>query len=243
MDNTALIHIAFDLLAVIAALLSGWLICHWKFQQALPKTTATLGGGYFVFLGLGSITGAYVFGTLNLYMSDIPEIGRSIVGALLGAICMVEYYKIRHNLSGSTGYIYVVPFTVSVIIGRIGCFFSGLHDQTHGIAINQLHHAPWWGWDYGDHILRHPVQLYESASMIVFLLCIIAALAYCHRVVVRYGFYLCVGFYATQRFIWEFFKPYGAIIPPFNIFHILCLALLAYSIFMITKVRNDNHRT
>ncbi len=56
----------------------------WIFQQALPETTAKIDTGYFLFLSSGSITGAYLFGTLNLYVSGVPEIGRSILGAVFG---------------------------------------------------------------------------------------------------------------------------------------------------------------
>ncbi len=232
MINEVILHTAFDMLAVLLAILTGWRAYKWRFQQALPETTAKIGTGYFLFLSLGSITGAYLFGTLNLYISGVPEIGRSILGAVFGAICMVELYKLRKGMSGSTGYIYIVPFTVSVIIGRVGCFLSGLHDQTHGVETD----LP-WGWDYGDQVLRHPVQIYESLSMIALLLCIVAALKYCHNTVVRYGFYMCVGFYAAQRFVWEFFKPYGDVIPPLNIFQVLCLTIMLYSAFMILRVR------
>lgn len=235
MVNGIIFHTAFDMLAVLLAILSGWLVYRWKFQQALPQTTAKIGRGYFLFLSMGSITGAYIFGTLNLYVSGVPEVGRSILGAVFGATFMVELYKLRRGTSGSTGYVYIIPFTVSVIIGRIGCFLSGIHDHTHGIETN----LP-WGWDYDDQVLRHPVQLYESLSMVVFLLLTIVTLKCCHNVIVRYGFYMCVGFYAAQRFVWEFFKPYGDVIPPLNVFQVLCLVILLYSAFMVLRVRNDS---
>ena len=40
---------------------------------------------------------------------------------------------------------------------------------------------------------------------------------------------LFVGVYAAQRFLWEFIKPYGTVIGPFNLFHLICLGLLAYA--------------
>jgi prolipoprotein diacylglyceryltransferase len=51
--------------------------------------------------------------------------------------------------------------------------------------------------------------------------------------VLRQGFYLFVGFYAAQRFVWEFFKPYPTVIGPFNVFHIICIVMLGYSLFMM----------
>ena len=51
----------------------------------------------------------------------------------------------------------------------------------------------------------------------------------------RNGFYLMVGFYASQRFLWEFLKPYATVVGPLNIFHILCLVLIEYSALMIAR--------
>ena len=59
------------------------------------------------------------------------------------------------------------------------------------------------------------------------------------------GFYLAVGFYGAQRFVWEFIKPYGALIGPFTLFHLLSAAIVAYAIVMIatapspTPIRKD----
>jgi phosphatidylglycerol:prolipoprotein diacylglycerol transferase len=51
--------------------------------------------------------------------------------------------------------------------------------------------------------------------------------------VIDNGFYLAAGFYAAQRFAWEFFKPYGAVLGPFNLFHLLSLAIVAYASLMV----------
>jgi hypothetical protein len=49
----------------------------------------------------------------------------------------------------------------------------------------------------------------------------------------RGSFYLLVGFYAVQRFVWEFLKPYPRVLGPFDMFHFLMLALFAYSLWML----------
>jgi hypothetical protein len=49
----------------------------------------------------------------------------------------------------------------------------------------------------------------------------------------RSGFHLLVGFYALQRFCWEFLKPYPKVLGPFDMFHFLMLALFAYSLCML----------
>jgi hypothetical protein len=50
-----------------------------------------------------------------------------------------------------------------------------------------------------------------------------------YRIATIAGFYLFVGVYAGQRFLWEFIKPYGTIIGPFNLFQLICLGLLGYA--------------
>lgn len=52
-------------------------------------------------------------------------------------------------------------------VGRLGCFFAGLPDYTYGVPTD----LP-WGVNFGDGVPRHPVQLYESAAMLLFLSCI-----------------------------------------------------------------------
>jgi phosphatidylglycerol---prolipoprotein diacylglyceryl transferase len=55
------------------------------------------------------------------------------------------------------------------------------------------------------------------------------------------GFYLAVGFYGLQRFAWEFHKPYGTLIGPFTLFHLLSAAVCIYAIVMIaTAPRPEN---
>ncbi|MEZ0224607.1 MAG: prolipoprotein diacylglyceryl transferase [Alphaproteobacteria bacterium] len=232
----AIIHTAFDLLAVTLAVLGGWVVYKWRLRDQLEKTAASVSSGYFIALSIGSIGGAFLFGTLNLYLMGLPTIGRSVLGSLFGAIMMVELYKLKRGTKGSTGYIYIVPFCLCIAVGRLGCFFSGIEDQTHGIPTG----LP-WAHDFGDGILRHPVQLYESFSMLAFTAFTLLALKNHKDLIIRYGFYLCAGFYATQRFAWEFLKPYHQL-GPLNMFQYICIALIIYSSIMIYGARHA-HRT
>ena len=90
--------------------------------------------------------------------------GKTIVGALAGGLITVELMKRYIGLRTSTGDLYAIPLAVGIAIGRIGCFLTGLSDNTYGTATS----LP-WGIDFGDGIRRHPTQLYE----IVFLLALI----------------------------------------------------------------------
>jgi prolipoprotein diacylglyceryltransferase len=51
----------------------------------------------------------------------------------------------------------------------------------------------------------------------------------------RHGFYWLAIAYGTQRFLWEFLKPYPTLIGPLNHFHLLCAGLIAYGAFMIAR--------
>ena len=44
----------------------------------------------------------------------------------------------------------------------------------------------------------------------------------------RRGFYALCAWYGAQRFLWEFLKPYPAVIGPLNLFHLLNGGLVIY---------------
>lgn len=233
-----LVHTLFDLAAAAASLaLTVW-VYRWRLQAEGPLVIEENGTGYAIALIGGAAVGGFGFGTFNLWFSGVPGLGRSILGALAGAILAIELFKRAKGISGSTGLIFVAGFAASVAVGRWGCFFSGLEDQTHGIPTTLS-----WGRDFGDGVARHPVQAYEAFSMAAFLAVALYCFARRQAFFMRHGFYLLVGFYCAQRFIWEFLKPYAAVAGPFNLFHFLCLALIAYSVFMIKRTTHDRPAT
>lgn len=227
------IHLTFDLLAWIAGMTSGVLVYRWRLGNSVEQFAVNVGIPYFASLLIGAIAGSYLLGTLNLYFSGIPGLGRSILGAIVGAILFIEIYKLNKGMNKSTGWLFVIPLTVSIAVGRVGCFLSGITDFTHGNPSN----LP-WAVDFGDGILRHPVQLYESISLLLFLLVALLLLKYRQRQFITAGFYLWVLVYASQRFVWEFFKPYGPVIWYLNIFHLICIGLIIYSIIMLKDHRS-----
>jgi phosphatidylglycerol---prolipoprotein diacylglyceryl transferase len=191
---------------------------------------------YYAVLVLGAALGAYLFGTLNLWASGQSGVGRSIEGAIFGGIASIEIYKRRARISARTGARFAAPLAIGIAIGRIGCFLAGLDDFTHGTPTT----LP-WGHDFGDGIPRHPVQLYETIAMLAFLVFYVVSLTRRSVFVARNGFYLAVLWYGLQRFVWEFFKPYGAIAGPFDLFHFLSLGLVAYAAVMIFMASEPVH--
>jgi prolipoprotein diacylglyceryltransferase len=65
------------------------------------------------------------------------------------------------GLHQSTGDLYAVPLALGIAIGRIGCFLTGLSDNTYGTPTT----LP-WAINFGDGIPRHPTQLYEIAFLL-----------------------------------------------------------------------------
>jgi prolipoprotein diacylglyceryltransferase len=171
-------------------------------------------------------------GSLNLNLAGTFALGHSIAGGIVGGIVGVELYKWANFIRGSTGAGFVAPLAAGIAVGRLGCFFAGLPDYTYGIPTP----LP-WGVDFGDGIPRHPVQLYESTAMLVFLVIYLGAVARGTTVFLRDGFYLFVAYYGVQRFVWEFLKPYPTVLGPFNVFHLLSLLMIAYSLVMIGRNR------
>jgi prolipoprotein diacylglyceryltransferase len=163
-------------------------------------------------------------------LSQQPGIARSIEGAIAGGIIAVELYKRAAGISARTGARFALPLAVGVAVGRIGCYLAGLDDFTYGTPTD----LP-WGHDFGDGILRHPVQLYESASMAAFAIIYVMRARRDDRFVIDNGFYLAVAWYGAQRFVWEFFKPYAPLIGPFTLFHLLSAAIFLYALVMIAS--------
>ncbi len=218
-------HYAGDIAAwVSAALAARWQYKRWP-DEALALAQ-TVRPSYFLALAFGALIGAWLLGSANSLRGLISAPSHSIAGALAGGIVAVELWKATHGVRVSTGGALVLPLCVGIIVGRLGCFFAGLPDFTYGVPSS----VP-WAVDLGDGIARHPVQLYESAAMAAFVA------LYLHARIANAGwarhhaFHAMIIFYACQRFLWEFLKPYPAVLGPLNLFHFLMLGLVAYGIF------------
>jgi prolipoprotein diacylglyceryltransferase len=226
--NGTFLHIAFDIGAWAAAGLSLYGLRYWSGIRFQASPAGDL--PYIAALVFGAGVGAVLFGSANLWLSYQAGIARSIEGAIAGGIVAVELYKRAAGISARTGARFALPLAVGVAVGRIGCYFAGLDDFTYGTAT-----ALPWGHDFGDGVLRHPVQLYESAAMAAFAIVYLWRARSDDRFVIDNGFYLAVAWYGAQRFVWEFFKPYAPLLGPFTLFHILSAAIFLYALVMIAS--------
>jgi prolipoprotein diacylglyceryltransferase len=225
--SATLFHAGFDALGWIGAALS----YYWLTRSAAVKFPPFPAANwrYISVLVFGAGVGALSFGTANLWLSQQAGFARSIEGALAGGIVAVELYKRSAGITVRTGARFALPLAVGVATGRIGCYLAGLDDFTYGTPAMLR-----WAHDFGDGVPRHPVQLYESAAMAAFAAVYVARALKNDRFVIENGFYLAVGYYALQRFFWEFIKPYGLLIGPFTLFHVLSVVIFLYAVIMIT---------
>ena len=228
-------HTVFDLLAWSSGLATSVALYRWRLKAVADRAARVVDGGYFVALALGAVPGAWLAGSANSLREHAPTLSHSVAGALVGAIVGIEIYKAIRGVKGSTGGVFVGSFSVGLVIGRLGCFFSGLADDTYGAPTR----LP-WGVDLGDGISRHPIQLYESLAMAAFLAAYLVGLRQRRPWAMHRGFYAMCMAYGAQRFAWEFLKPYPRLIGPFNLFHLLCLGLVSYGwIYFIADLSRE----
>lgn len=157
----------------------------------------------------GALLGSRILGALEdpvqLMHSEHPlqyiYLNKTIVGGLLGGLIGVESMKLAIGEPRSSGDLFTPPLILAMIIGRIGCFSMGIHEETYGVVTT----LP-WAMNLGDGLLRHPVSLYE----IVFLLLLWWALHIVNRryeLVSGARFKLFMIAYLLFRFFLDFIKP------------------------------------
>jgi phosphatidylglycerol---prolipoprotein diacylglyceryl transferase len=169
---------------------------------------------------VGAALGSRLLGWFENIHAPWYTAGKTIVGGLAGGLIAVEITKKRLNITSATGDLFVFPLIVGIAIGRIGCFLTGLADDTYGTATT----LP-WGIDFGDGIPRHPTQLYE----ILFLSALGLALTLYSRRSHLQGdvFKLFMAGYMGWRLAIDFLKP-GERIFGLTTIQLTCVLVLIY---------------
>jgi prolipoprotein diacylglyceryltransferase len=164
---------------------------------------------------VGSLDGGLV-GFLWSQGGSPGTLGKSLVGGVLGGWFGIAVAKSRMGINRSTGDDWIVPLCVGIVIGRIGCFLTGLQDQTHGLPTT----LP-WGVDFGDGVPRHPTQLYES----LYIGCVAPFLSAHRRASKSAGrsFRLLVLVYAGWRVLIEELKPTGEVVLGLSFIQVVCV--------------------
>jgi phosphatidylglycerol---prolipoprotein diacylglyceryl transferase len=147
--------------------------------------------------------------------------GKTIVGALIGALFSVEATKKYLGVNRRTGDLFALPLCVGIAIGRAGCFLTGLEDHTAGVATS----LP-WGVNFGDGVARHPTQLYE----IVFVLLLAVLILLASRRPYREGdlFKIFMVGYVSFRLCVDSLKPDVRVLAGLSSIQWACLSMLLY---------------
>jgi phosphatidylglycerol:prolipoprotein diacylglycerol transferase len=190
---------------------------------------------------VGAVTGALVGGKVLAWLESFGAVmeqvnrvgliglveGKTIVGALVGAWIGVEIAKKLVGEKARTGDFWVYPLCVSIAIGRVGCFLTGLSDQTHGVATG----LP-WGVDFGDGVLRHPTQLYEI-GVVILLGVVLGIYQRASGIGWETGrvFRLFMLGYCGWRFGVEFIKPSAKVVGGMSVIQVVCLGVCGFCVW------------
>jgi phosphatidylglycerol---prolipoprotein diacylglyceryl transferase len=147
--------------------------------------------------------------------------GKTIVGALIGGLFAVELTKRVLSITTRTGDLFALPLCLGIAIGRIGCFLTGLDDQTAGTP-TQLP----WGINFGDGVPRHPTQLYEIFFIIQLGIVIFVVSRRPHRDGDLFKIFM-VGYFAF-RLACDFLKPEIRVFAGLSSIQWACIAILLY---------------
>jgi prolipoprotein diacylglyceryltransferase len=155
---------------------------------------------------------------------------KTIVGALLGGLAGVEITKKLIHERSSSGDLFAYPLILAMIIGRIGCFTSGVNEETYGVPTTFF-----LGMDLGDGLRRHPVALYEIGFLALLWLAL-SALERKEALASGYRWQLFMIAYLVFRFLLDYIKPHYSYFAGLGIIQLCCLAGLVYYYRTIYKI-------
>jgi phosphatidylglycerol:prolipoprotein diacylglycerol transferase len=191
---------------------------------------------------VGALLGSRVLGLLEQAPQSgwhwqqllLPGGGKTIVGGLLGGWLAVEIVKRIIGIRSRTGDLFAVPLCVGIAIGRIGCFFAGLADDTYGTPTS----LP-WGVNFGDGIPRHPTQLYEFLFLTILAIILWKWNARPHANGIIFRTFMAA--YLGWRLLIDFLKP-QPLVHGLNMIQWACIAgLLALVVSDIGTMRRSVH--
>ncbi|MDD5031659.1 MAG: prolipoprotein diacylglyceryl transferase [Patescibacteria group bacterium] len=185
--------------------------------------------GFFIAIGslAGGILGAkilqwiidYKYILSHLSNFEIIFSGRTIVGGLIGGTIGAILTKKILGIKEKRGNLFAPAIAMGVAIGRLGCFFRGC-------CYGKETFLP-WGVNFGDGILRHPTQLYESLFMLIMFF-------YLEKIKDREDlkpgqlFKMLMISYFIFRFFVEFIRVEPVIFAGLTIFQIISIGVIIY---------------
>ncbi|MFH1191978.1 MAG: prolipoprotein diacylglyceryl transferase family protein [bacterium] len=187
--------------------------------------------GFFIVIGslAGGILGAkilqwaidYRYIISNSYNLEVFFSGRTIVGGLIGGTIGAILTKKVLGIKEKRGNLFAPAIAIGVSIGRLGCFFRGC---CYGKQTSLL-----WGVNFGDGVLRHPTQIYESLFMF-------AMFIYLEKIKDREDikpgqlFKVLMISYFVFRFFIEFIRVEPVAFAGLTVFQIISICVIIYLI-------------
>jgi prolipoprotein diacylglyceryltransferase len=177
---------------------------------------------------IGAFLGSRIIGFLEnpIVPSDLVTLlkelnTKTIMGGLFGGLLGVELAKKIIREKQSSGDLFTFPIILGIFIGRIGCFLSGTNEFTYGNVTTSF-----LGMNLGDHLMRHPIALYELLFLLVLFLFLwrLKDKGLKNGLLFEY-FMIC---YFAFRFFIEFSKPNIFFVFGLSSIQILCLICLLY---------------
>lgn len=147
---------------------------------------------------------------------------KTIMGGLFGGLLGVEISKKIIGERHSSGDLFTFPIILGIIIGRIGCFLSGINEFTYGIETTSV-----FGMDLGDGVHRHPLALYEILFLIVLWVVLHKFWSKLKREEGLLFKYFMISYFGFRFFI-EFLKPNTFLILGLSSIQYLCILCWIY---------------
>lgn len=159
--------------------------------------------------------------------------GKSITGAFLGGYAAVELTKWGTGYTKPTGDLFAVIVPLGLVLGRVGCLFSGC---CPGIPLD----AAWY--TLADHagITRWPavpVELTFNATT-----ALIAALCWRRGWLQGQVFHVYLMAYGAFRFTHEFMRDTPAMLGPLSGYQLLALAIFALGALRFVQRQKASRR-
>jgi phosphatidylglycerol---prolipoprotein diacylglyceryl transferase len=157
-------------------------------------------------IAVSALVGGIIGAKVPIWIANLPQLiahpnagdllsGRTIVGGIIGGVLAVWAVKRRLGIKQRLGNYLVPSLCLGIAIGRLGCFFTGCcYGKETGAG---------WGVDFGDHLLRHPTQLYEVAFALLLFAIAQATLARWEPGLLFRAFMIA---YFSWRFLIEFVR-------------------------------------
>ncbi len=185
---------------MLAAVATGFVLYR-RMQQPLQLSRWEKFG-----IGLGAFCGGMIAAKLPFVLADWSgfldgtawlDDGKTIMAGLVGGYFGVQIAEWSMGIRTQMCDTLAVPLAAAIAVGRLACFSAGC---CHGTVTS----LP-WGVDFGDGLLRHPTQLYESAFHL-------AAAVVLYQLLRRQLFRgqlvrLYFVAYFAYRFLTEFIRP------------------------------------